>query len=89
MIEFAVIHSSNIRIIAGDQFINRNVLMFRRVLMRPVAEHTMIQFAVIHPVDVRIRKRLLRSNSQEASDRQTTKNDRIPRHMLFPLFGSG
>jgi hypothetical protein len=32
---------------------------------------------------------LLRSNSQEASDRQTTKNDRIPRHMLFPLFGSG
>ena len=42
MTEFAVIHSSNIWIIAGDQLINRNILIFRRVLMRPVAEHTMI-----------------------------------------------
>ena len=78
MTEFAVIHSSNIWIIAGDQLINRNILIFRRVLMRPVAEHTMIQFAVIHPLDVRVGKRLLRSKSQEASEGQTTKNDRIP-----------
>jgi hypothetical protein len=43
-----------------------------------LAEHAVVELAVIEAVDIRVRSSLLHSQSQEARDHQTTKNDRMP-----------
>jgi hypothetical protein len=46
VIQFAVIHSINIRVVA------RGLMTVMNVLTRCVAEHAVIQFAVIHAVNI-------------------------------------
>jgi hypothetical protein len=85
VIQFAMIHSSNIRVVA------RGLMTVMNVLTRCVAEHAVIQFAVIHAVNIRICWICapgLCSQSQETCNRHTTKNDQIPRHTLSPAYGS-
>ena len=88
MVQFAVIHSRNIRVNVRRPLIFMRTLKRCDLLMRGLAEHAMIQLAMIRSVDVRVSPPGLRSKSEQAGNGHNAANDRVSRHMFSLHYGS-